>query len=668
MTSNPSYISLATALLLLGGGYFTLIASSTFPIGSRNLISSPPDSESSSKRIILEHADLLTYDAVNKPGIQRLIGGVIFVHENAKMYCDSAYLNDAEQSLEAFGRVHMIQGDTINMYAQYLHYDGTSKLARLRHNVRLVSPSNTLYTDSLNYDRVTNMGYYFEGGSVVDTQNTLTSDYGEYYPSLNEAIFRYNVNLVNDSTKVTTENLYYNTQTRIARFDGPTLIEADSGTINSNRGIYDLNHDVGILLDRSEVHSGHRLLRGDSIYYDGASRYGEAFGAMELIDTAQRANLYGDYGYFEAERNYAFATSRARAVDYSEADTLYVGADTLELISMKLSDSLRVVKRDSMSRELRAYHRVRVYRNDIQAVGDSMSYNSIDSTLSLFGSPIIWSEQRQTSGDTIKVYLSNDQLRYFDALGNMFSLERIIDSLEYFNQISGSSMRAYIVDSVLKRIDVFGEVESIFYIQEESTRDYKGINRLKSKEMTVLLDSGHLKKIHWRGEAHGKLYPMHMAKTADINRLPRFLWVEEQRPKNPKDVIAQIDSSLFEGGRLRLASLVKFSGARAALRAYALSDSDKIDSNRSLNNNVEDNFHNIGDRLSPDYRYILKQEDKDTPNSNTLIDTTEWLYNPFSNNESQEASNTNQSIGMLVRRSSTKELNESEMNSLSLEN
>lgn len=662
-------------MLLLGGGYFTLTAHPTASIGLEFIDQEPISSKiSAPKKIILEHADLLTYDATLRPGIQRLVGGVVFRHENAKMYCDSAYLNDVDQSLEAFGNVHMIQADTINMYAQYLHYDGASKFARLRYNVRLESPSNTLYTDSLNYDRVTNMGYYFEGGSVVDPQNTLTSDYGEYYPNTNDALFRYNVRLVNDSTELTTENLYYNTQTRIARFDGPTLIIADSGSINSNRGVYDMNQDVGILLDRSEIHSGHRLLTGDSIYYDGATRYGEAFGAMELIDTTQKANLYGDYGYFEAARNYAFATSRAHAIDYSEGDTLHVGADTLELISRRLPDSLIMTPQDSMSRELRAYHRVRIYRHDAQAIGDSMVYQSMDSALTLFGRPIMWSQLRQTSGDTIQLHITQGQLRYFDALGNMFSVERTADSLQYFNQIIGSSMRAHIVDSALRRIDVSGDVESIFYMQDDATKAYNGINRLKSKEMTVLLDSSRLEKVHWLGEAHGKLYPMSMGNTAEVNRLPGFLWAEEQRPKNAEDVISPLDSSMVaEGGRLKLSELAKFSGAKAALRAYEPYETLKIDSTQSdsLRGTSDEALQRRLEEQENKYQYILRREEASSEDHNhtvTVIDATTWLYNPFSNKENQEASNISRFTGMLVRKSSTNESNEFEQNLLPQEN
>lgn len=668
MKNKSSYINLATAVLLLCGGYFTLIANERLnPLSLRNsseIISQV--GRDKSKKIILEHADLLIYDAVTHRGIQRLIGDVVFKHDNATMYCDSAYLNDADQSLEAFGRVHMVQADTINIYAEYLHYNGITKLAKLRHNVRLESPSNTLYTDSLNYDRVEDVGYYFEGGSVVDEQNTLTSDYGEYFPKINEAIFRYNVKLVNDSTEMSTETLFYNTNHRVARFEGPTLIASDSSIINSRRGVYDLSNDVGILLDRSEVHSGHRVLIGDSIYYDGVAQHGEAFGEMELIDTLQKANLYGDYGYFESKRNYAFATSRARVIDYSQKDTLYIGADTLELISLRLPDSLYQVDTDSMFRELRAYRTVRIYRKDGQAIADSMVYRSQDSTLCLYGSPIMWADQRQSSGDTVKLLLEYGQLKYADVLGNMFSVERPTDTLEYYNQIMGERMRAHIEDSTLRKLEVFGEVESIFYMQDEATKVYKGINRLKSRDMTVEIDSGVLKKIHWQGEAHGKLYPMAMGQVSDVNRLPTFIWEQDKRPKTPEDVVSAVDTTLMDGGMLLLSKLKKFSGMRAALRAYEpilLADSvaepsiipkDEISASVGMDSN---------------YIYVLRPSPKNSlenQSTNNDIDTT-WVYNPFLSKESQDNSITNLSIGMPIRRHSISESSAFEPNSSLLE-
>lgn len=517
-------LCVALALVVMGGSYLTSRASYR---GTSPTMQSPRPAKAGT-RIILEHADLLTYDAALQPGVQRLKGGVVLRHGNATMTCDSAYLNEDDQIFEAFGEVHMVQGDTVHMYSRYLYYDGVSKLARLRHNVHLANKTTDLYTDSLDYDRIADIAYYFEGGTITDAQNTLTSDYGQFIPATNDAEFRYNVKLVNDKTTMTTEHLFYNTHTRISSYEGQTLIQSDSGQIVSQRGIYDVGRDVGILLDRSEVTSGAKTLIGDSIYYDGMSKFGEAFGRMVLSDTAQKAILYGDYGYFDDKRNYAFATSRAHAEEYSQKDTLYVSADTLELISLPIPDRLRLdslraaatqegkAKPDTMQRYLRGYRNVRVFRRDAQAVADSLSYISMDSTLSLYGKPILWSEERQLSGDTTHFYFRSKKLDYVDVLGKALVVEHI-DSVDYYNQMSGDSLRAYVQDSTVREILVSGKVESIYYMKEDGTNDYNGLNRMTSSTMHVLLDSGKVKKSIWRGPVEGKAYPLEMARSESID-------------------------------------------------------------------------------------------------------------------------------------------------------
>ena len=110
-------LCVALALILMGGSYLTSRAS--LPTGS--LMTQSPRPTKAGTRIILDHADLLSYDASLQPGVQRLKGGVILRHGNAMMTCDSAYLNEDDQVFEAFGNVHMVQGDTVHMYARYLY-------------------------------------------------------------------------------------------------------------------------------------------------------------------------------------------------------------------------------------------------------------------------------------------------------------------------------------------------------------------------------------------------------------------------------------------------------------------------------------------------------------------------------------------------------------------
>ena len=654
-------LCVALALIVMGGSYLTSRASYR---GTSPTMQSPRPAKAGT-RIILEHADLLTYDAALQPGVQRLKGGVVLRHGNATMTCDSAYLNEDDQVFEAFGEVHMVQGDTIHMYSRYLYYDGVSKLARLRHNVHLANKTTDLYTDSLDYDRIADIAYYFEGGTITDAQNTLTSDYGQFIPATNDAEFRYNVKLVNDKTTMTTEHLFYNTHTRISSYEGQTLIQSDSGQIVSQRGIYDVGRDVGILLDRSEVTSGAKTLIGDSIYYDGMSKFGEAFGRMELSDTVQKAILYGDYGYFDDKRNYAFATSRAHAEEYSQKDTLYVSADTLELISLPIPDRLRLdslraaaaqegkgkAKPDTMQRYLRGYRNVRVFRRDAQAVADSLSYISMDSTLSLYGKPILWSEERQLSGDTTHFYFRSKKLDYVDVLGKALVVEHI-DSVDYYNQMSGDSLRAYVQDSTVREILVSGKVESIYYMKEDGTNDYNGLNRMTSSTMHVLLDSGKVKKSIWRGPVEGKAYPLEMASGPEVNRLPLFQWAADRRPMRKEDITTVGDSLPPSEQRSRpLSDLKHFSGAKAALAAYepferaareeALRTDSLLTQYRALR---PEEYRQI-------YQCVLRptSDSGATSTPQSYLDYS-WVYRPFSSKEDLDNSSTSSSTGIPERK------------------
>ena len=115
-------------------------------------------------KVFLEHANTLSFDKERNAEAQVLNGDVCFRHDSSYMYCDSAYFFEQTNSLEAFSNVRMEQGDTLFVYGNYLFYDGNTQIAYLRENVRMENGQVTLFTDSLNYERIPDIGYYFDGG------------------------------------------------------------------------------------------------------------------------------------------------------------------------------------------------------------------------------------------------------------------------------------------------------------------------------------------------------------------------------------------------------------------------------------------------------------------------------------------------------------------------
>lgn len=472
--------------------------------------------------VYLLHADTVSYDKeVMKADAQFLQGDVCFRHDSSYMYCDSAYFFETTNSLEAFSNVRMEQGDTLFVYGNYLFYDGDTQIAYLRENVRMENGQVTLFTDSLNYERIPDIGYYFDGGLIVDSLNQLSSFYGQYSPGTKLAIFNDSVRLENPNFTLYSDTLHYDTESKIATILGPSIIVSDSGTIHSSRGWYNTETNTSLLLDRSEVYSGDRVLIGDSISYNQDAGFGEAFGNMCLVDTAQKVTLEGQYGYYNERTEYAFATDSARFLEYSQGDTLYLHADTLEMSTL-----------DSTAREIKAFHGVRFYRTDMQGVCDSMQFNTRDSVLYMYDNPVLWNEQYQLYGDTIEIFMNDSTIEYAHVIQFAFAVQHL-DST-YYNQLKGNDLKAYFEGQAVRQIDVEGNAESIYYPLESDGAKI-GLNETKSGFLTIWVKENKLEKLKIWPTPLGNLTPIPDLKP-EQKTLKDFYWYDYLRPKNKDDI------------------------------------------------------------------------------------------------------------------------------------
>ena len=472
-------------------------------------------------KVYLIHSNTLSFDKAVKPDAQILNGDVCFRHDSSYMYCDSAYFFEQTNSLEAFSNVRMEQGDTLFVYGDYLFYDGNTQVAYLRENVRMENGQVTLFTDSLNYERIPNIGYYFEGGLIVDSLNQLSSFYGQYSPETKLAVFNDSVQVENPDFTLYSDTLHYDTESKVATILGPSVIVSDSGTIHTSRGWYDTVNNTSLLLDQSQVESGEKILIGDSIFYNRDTGMGEVYGNMSLIDTAQHVTLQGEYGYYNEQTGYAFATDSARFLEYSQGDTLFLHADTLQMVTV-----------DSVYREIKAYYGVRFYRIDMQGVCDSMQFNTRDSVLYMYTEPVLWNEQYQLYGDTIAIYMNDSTIEYAHVIQFAFAAQHVDSS--YYNQLKGNDLKAYFEGQAVHQIDVAGNAESIFYPLEKDGAKV-GMNETKSGFLTIWVKDNKLDKFKILPSPVGSMTPIPDLKP-DQKMLKDFYWFDYLRPKNRDDI------------------------------------------------------------------------------------------------------------------------------------
>lgn len=498
-------------------------------------------------KVFLENADSLFRPPNEFEEFQIVKGSVKFRQGSMWMFCDSAYYYPQKNSMHAFGHVEMRQGDTLFVYADRLFYDGMVKHATLtsgpsRGNVELKNRTVTLVTDSLDYDLNAQRGWYVTWGRLEDDMNTLTSTYGEYSPSTKEAKFRDDVLLVNrkDGYRLTTNELDYNTATHIADINTLTRIEGANDTIITTRGHYNTATDHAELTARSTImHRDSSLnvttLEGDSIIYDKRSRVSKAYmfrdpsrhpAPMVITDTARKVTLIGGYGEYNDSTREAMSTYYPLLLEYSRPDTLFLRADTvLSFMETLVRDTVDTVPRDF--HVARAIGRARFFNKDLQGIADTLLMVERDSMLHMMRKPVVWTGERQVYGNRIDVHFNDSTPDWAELPESGMVAEHIAE--DFYNQMTGAYMKAYLEDQRLKRLEVDGNVMVIMLPQEKDS-SYNKLVHAESSYLTLDMDSNKVERLKMWPEVSGTVTPMFEVKKSQ-QYIEGFRWFESLRPR-----------------------------------------------------------------------------------------------------------------------------------------
>jgi len=461
----------------------------------------------------------MSFDQNKYGNVKRLIGNVILKNENTFMMCDSAYLYDEDQSFEAFSNVRINQADSVTVTAKHLLYTSKDKVAHLDGNVSLVQGKMTLNTEKLDYSLKDKRAYYNTPGRLTNKESVLTSMSGEYWTQTKEAHFRQQVKLKNPDYELLTDTLIYNTGNEESKFFGPTNVVTKTDSIHALKGWYDTKNEVGKFANQVVIKTGSQILFTDSLYFNQKLGKGYAHGNVDLFDSYEKMHILGDEGYYTKKPQKVLINNKAFVSKIMGLDTVYIWADTL----FYQGDS---IKHD---RRLNAWGKVRLFKNDVQAVCDTLCYMIDDSNVSMFKNPILWSSYNQLSADSIYLLLSKNHIRHIILQNHGFIASH--ERGTHYNQIKGDSLVGFFNLGELERVKVFGKGQSIYYAREDSCK-YIGVNEIDCPNMEVFFSLEKVKGIKFLGSSKATLHPIEKIRSTKF-WLKGFNWKEDLRPSKP---------------------------------------------------------------------------------------------------------------------------------------
>jgi hypothetical protein len=211
-------------------------------------------------------------------------------------------------------------------------------------------------------------------------------------------------------------------------------------------------------------------------------------------------------------------------IDFSQKDTLFAHADTFKVFTYYIDT-------DSMYRVLHAYRHVRAFREDMQAVCDSMVYNSKDSCLVMYYDPILWQEGQQMLGEEIKAFFNDSTLDSVQVLRQALSVE-MIDSIHY-NQVAGKEMHFYFKEGEMYLSTTHGNVYFNYYPFNEDSVMVE-MNHTETTLLKLYIENRKVNYV-WMPAATGTMYPVPLIPPNELY-LENFAWFDYIRPVDKMDV------------------------------------------------------------------------------------------------------------------------------------
>ena len=485
-----------------------------------------------------------------------LLGSVILQNDAQKLYTESLHYNTGTQ-IAVYDDGATITDDTTFLFSKRGTYFVASDEVFFKDSIYIKSETFELYADSLKFNTETQIAY-FASPTRIDLNNgsQIYCEAGYFDLANNEALFKQNAQYVKedqqaqgdsifyfgDSGQVllignaslseigkqaTADTILYNEKTEVLDLKGDAFFEDSIRQMASEEMTYDLAADKVYAATRSSLDNPPQFLEADTIDFDNATGLGMAAGNIIWSDTSanytiksQRAHYVDSTGYLKA------FGGRPLLINQIDADTFYLAADTLV--------SFEEINGEDSVRNFLAFHRVKIFKSDLQAICDSLSYSSEDSVFHLFDDPIIWSDTSQFEADSLRIHLRNDKIDRIYMKQNAFILNSADQIL--YNQMKGKEITAFFKEGEIDRMLIKGNATSIYYALDDF-KAYIGVNDTQCSSMLLRFGNNAIEDIVFYDNPKATFHPIQKINPEEL-KLEGFNWRIDERPNSVIDLIS----------------------------------------------------------------------------------------------------------------------------------
>ncbi len=413
---------------------------------------------------------------------------------------------NGESTREVYGNVVLTQGVvvlTCNKAIQYISRNEAELIGNVvaRKDTLTIKTPRGFYYGNQSKTR-SNSGVYLDDKKVI-----LTADSGEYFFNEDRAFFESKVRLYDTTSTLTSNQLtYYQQQNRAIAIGDVVIIDQDNE----------------ILADTLEH------FRNTKITY--------AFSNVRLINLKNNSEIYGEHLEDYRQRGYSIIDVKPMFI---QVDTTYIenedNTKETKLDTLFIKARLMEAYRDSVQRFF-AIDSVSILKSEFASKNDlTVFYRDEDKIITkkineTAKQPVMWHETSQLTGDSITIYLDDNDIKQLDVDGASFMLSQNENYVERYDQTSSTQIKIYFSNNKINRAEFYGNVYSIYFMYDGETKN--GLTKSNSAETTVLFEDNEVTEVKLYRNPASEYYPEKQVNGNEkLYLLPRFVVLQNKPTK-----------------------------------------------------------------------------------------------------------------------------------------
>lgn len=420
--------------------------------------------------------------------------GVFYVNEDRVIFQDSVVVISDSFNLKADSMAFFTQEHRVKFLGPTVVYDDSSRLYA-ENGYYLLDKDEALF---YNFAQ-------FESGETSGHADSIFYFGNEgRYEMIGKAFIK------KDDQVATAKKIIYNEREGLLYLYQDAVVKGDDVNASGDTLIYNTETKAVRSRGRSRVERNDFTLQSEFLDYNDETQLGFASGNVIWEDSSGMKRIYSDSLQYsnDGQSARAIPLKKRPLFEWSseDGDTLRLISDTLftyqSIISGK--DTLNQVKNDTVQ-DFSAYHGVAILRGEMQGRADSLAYKESDSVIILYGTPILWMDTTQLSGDTIFISILEGEIKDVLIKGNAFIITSP-DSI-YFNQIKGREITAYFNNGDIYQADVDGNAESIYFPLDDAG-GYIAMNKIICSRIEMFFEDRNVTGVSFLEDPEGELISM----------------------------------------------------------------------------------------------------------------------------------------------------------------